>query len=60
MKTKLPTLPSNAHYIQHENKCFDIGTIGWFLASGMIDKNSIQVFHLYQFICSWSIYCIIL
>ena len=23
----LPLLPSNAHYIQHENKCFDIGTI---------------------------------
>jgi hypothetical protein len=21
----------NAHYIQHENKCFDFGTFGWFL-----------------------------
>jgi hypothetical protein len=29
--TRLPYLPLNAWYIQHENKCFDIGTIGWFL-----------------------------
>ncbi|UJR20038.1 hypothetical protein I4U23_023172 [Adineta vaga] len=27
----MPVLPkSNAFYIQHENKCFDYGTIGWF------------------------------
>ena len=26
-----PVLPKvNAHYIQHEDKCFDFGTIGWF------------------------------
>lgn len=28
----LPSLPrTNAHYIQHENVCFDFGTAGWFL-----------------------------
>ena len=43
-KRKLPKLPSNAHYIQHENKCFDIGTIGWFLSSGMIDKSKYKYF----------------
>ncbi len=26
----LPSLPNNAHYIHHENKCFDLGTVGWF------------------------------
>ncbi|CAM4847820.1 unnamed protein product, partial [Rotaria magnacalcarata] len=30
-ESKLPKLPPNAHYIQHENKCYDFGTIGWFL-----------------------------
>jgi len=43
-ETQLPTLPSNAHYIQHENKCFDIGTIGWFLSSGIIDIMKYKYF----------------
>jgi hypothetical protein len=43
-ESKLPILPSNAHYVQHENKCFDIGTVGWFLSSGMIDKNRYKYF----------------
>ena len=34
---RLPLLPSNAHYIQHANLCFDIGTVGWFLLSGLVD-----------------------
>jgi hypothetical protein len=29
---RLPKLPSNAHYIHHENKCFDYGTAGWFFS----------------------------
>ncbi|UJR20203.1 hypothetical protein I4U23_023334 [Adineta vaga] len=30
-ETKLPRIPhSNAFYFQHENKCFDYGTMGWF------------------------------
>lgn len=30
-ETQLPRLPKgNAHYIQHENKCYDYGSIGWF------------------------------
>ena len=40
----LPELPSNAHYIQHENKCFDLGTVGWFLSSGRIDKTKYKYF----------------
>lgn len=27
----MPTLPSNAHYIYHDNSCYDWGTLGWFL-----------------------------
>jgi hypothetical protein len=37
-----PTLPSNAWYVHHENKCFDIGTVGWFLRThfvGTFDTN---------------------
>jgi hypothetical protein len=31
-ETQLPPLPrSNAFYFQHENNCFDYGTMGWFL-----------------------------
>ena len=31
-ESELPALPrSNAHYIQHDNVCFDYGTVGWFL-----------------------------
>jgi hypothetical protein len=43
-ETTLPLLPSNAHYIHHENKCFDIGTIGWFLSSGIVDKTRYKYF----------------
>jgi hypothetical protein len=43
-ETTLPLLPSNAHYIHHENKCFDLGTIGWFLSSGIIDKTKYRYF----------------
>ncbi len=41
---KLPSLPSNAHYIQHENKCYDIGTIGWFLSKDFIDRTKYKYF----------------
>src|ERR1700722_18951296 len=34
-ESNLPILPSYANYIQHENKCFDLGTVGWFLSSGV-------------------------
>lgn len=40
----LPKLPSNAHYVQHENKCFDLGTIGWFLSSGTVDRTKYKYF----------------
>lgn len=41
---KLPKLPSNGYYIQHENRCFDLGTIGWFVNSGMIEKSRYRYF----------------
>lgn len=40
----LPHLPSNAHYFQHENKCYDIGTIGWFLSKNITDKTKYKYF----------------
>ncbi len=31
-ESEMPLLPKrNAYYIQHENVCFDFGTVGWFL-----------------------------
>ncbi len=30
-RSYFPQLPSNAWYVKHENKCFDFGTVGWFL-----------------------------
>ncbi len=44
IKTSLPPLPSNGHYIEHENKCFDLGTIGWFLSNGTINKDKYKYF----------------
>ena len=43
-ESTLPSLPSYAHYIQHENKCFDLGTIGWFLTNGTIKKTNYKYF----------------
>ena len=40
----LPPLPPNAHYLQHEDKCFDLGTIGWFLSSGRVDTTKYKYF----------------
>ena len=42
----LPSLPPNAHYIQHENECFDFGTFGWFLSSTLIDITKYKYFIL--------------
>ncbi|CAF4357980.1 unnamed protein product, partial [Rotaria magnacalcarata] len=33
---RFPLLPLNARYVYHENKCFDLGTVGWFLRSGFV------------------------
>jgi hypothetical protein len=36
-ETKIPSLAkSNVYYIQHENKCYDYGTIGWFFVKHTI------------------------
>ena len=45
-ETRLPTLPSNARYIQHENKCMDIGTMGWFLSQNITNTTQYKYFFL--------------
>jgi len=41
---RLPLLPPNAHYIQHENECYDIGTFGWFLSQNIINTTLYKYF----------------
>ena len=43
-ESRLPRLPPNAHYMQHENECFDFGTFGWFLASKIVDTSVYKYF----------------
>ena len=43
-ETKLPSLPSNAQYVYHENECYDWGTFGWLLDSGHVDASKFQYF----------------
>ena len=43
-ESRLPRLPPNAHYLQHENECFDFGTFGWFLASKIVDTSLYKYF----------------
>lgn len=40
----LPTLPSNARYVQHENLCFDWGTFGWALFNLDLDIRLYKYF----------------
>jgi hypothetical protein len=45
-ESRLPTLPPNARYIQHENKCMDIGTMGWFLSQNITNTTQYKYFFL--------------
>jgi hypothetical protein len=45
-ESHLPILPSNARYIQHENKCYDIGTMGWFLSQNITDTTKYKYFFI--------------
>jgi hypothetical protein len=57
----MPLLPKgNAFYFQHENRCFDYGTIGWFIEKHTIGNpwkkqtsithdNHHRKFHLTQY-----------
>lgn len=45
-ESRLPSLPPNAHYIQHENECFDFGTFGWFLTGNLVNIKSYKYFIL--------------
>ena len=40
----LPTLPANAHYIEYDGKCLEMGAIGWFLSYGQIDRTKYKYF----------------
>ena len=40
----LPSLPPNAHYIQHENECYDFGTFGWFLSQNITNTTLYKYF----------------
>ena len=35
----LPDLPPNAVYVSHQNLCYDWGTFGWVLQTGMVDTT---------------------
>ena len=35
----LPELPPNAVYVSHQNLCYDWGTFGWVLQTGMVDTT---------------------
>ena len=43
-ESRLPPLPSNARYIQHENKCMDIGTMGWFMSQNITNTTAYKYF----------------
>jgi hypothetical protein len=37
--SSLPRLPPNAFYVYHENKCYDLGTVGWFLRTQFAETS---------------------
>jgi hypothetical protein len=43
-ESRLPLLPPNAHYIQHDNECYDIGTFGWFLSQNITNTTLYKYF----------------
>ncbi len=40
----LPTLPRNARFVRHPNKCFDWGTWGWALDSQVANLGCYEYF----------------
>ena len=43
-ETDLPILPFYAHYIPHDDRCYYLGTIGWFLSSNRIHIEDYEYF----------------
>ena len=43
-QSKLPSLPSHAEYVLHSNQCYDWGTYGWLLQSGMVNWKKFKHF----------------
>jgi hypothetical protein len=40
----LPTLPKNARYVHHTNKCYDWGSIGWVFDNRLVDPDNYTYF----------------
>ena len=40
----LPRLPSNVRVVRHPNECFDWGTFGWVVNSGLVDTAPYKYF----------------
>ena len=38
-ESRLPALPANARYLQHDNECYDIGTFGWFFQQNIVNTT---------------------
>lgn len=55
-ESTMPVLPSNGQYLQHDNECFDFGTVGWFfnrftygnpwINQSIIGENGMKKFNL--------------
>ena len=43
----LPKLPANARFVRHENKCFDLGTIGWMLDTKVVNPRYVSCWTLF-------------
>ena len=54
----LPKLPANAKFVRHENKCFDLGAIGWMLDTKVVNPRfaaSFCSFFAMQHECCWTV-----
>jgi hypothetical protein len=40
----LPPLPKNARYLFHQNECFDWGSVGWAIRTGMVNTRKYKYF----------------
>ena len=40
----LPPLPNNGRYVYHNNECFDWGSIGWAIRTGMVNTRKYNYF----------------
>lgn len=43
-KAELPELPAHAAYVRHQNECYDWGSYGWVLQTGLVDISQYRYF----------------